>query len=47
MERKRLTRSQRLLLSLEDEEATRPEEKGILEIFERDEDSPLVRDDSD
>ena len=47
MERQRLTGFERLLLRLEDEEAQLQEEKGILEIFERDEDAPLARDDSD
>jgi hypothetical protein len=47
MERQRLTGFDRLLLRLEEEEAQLQEEKGILEIFERNEDAPLARDDSD
>jgi hypothetical protein len=35
------------LLRLEEEEANREEPKGILEIFERDEDAPLTRDADD
>ncbi len=32
------------LIRLEEEEASREEPKGILELFERDEDAPLSRD---
>jgi hypothetical protein len=42
---KRPSNSERRLLRLEEEEETeRPEEKGILELFDRDEDAPLTRD---
>jgi hypothetical protein len=41
---RRPTNSELLLVKLEVEEARLGEEKGILEIFERDEDAPLSRD---
>jgi hypothetical protein len=43
---KRPPNSELKLIRLEEEEeAERPEEKGILELFDRDEDAPLTRDD--
>jgi hypothetical protein len=44
MAEKRPTNSELRLQRLEAEEAERVEEKGILEIFDRDEDAPLTRD---
>jgi hypothetical protein len=44
MGERRLTNSELRLQKLEAEEAERVQEKGILEIFERDEDAPLTRD---
>jgi len=44
---KRLSNSEQRLLKLEDEEAEREEQPGILEIFERDEDAPIARDDDE
>jgi len=35
------------LIRLEEEEANREEPKGILELFDRDEDAPLTRDPAD
>ena len=35
------------LIRLEEEEANREEPKGILELFDRDEDAPLTRDPDD
>ena len=44
---KRLTNSELHLKRLEEEdEAGRDEPKGILEIFPKDEDAPIARDDS-
>ena len=42
-----MSNSELLLLKLEREESERPQEKGILVIFERDEDAPLGRDNSE
>jgi hypothetical protein len=41
---KRVPNSELKLIRLEEEEADQPREKGILELFERDEDAPLARD---
>jgi hypothetical protein len=46
MPEKRLTNSELLLVKLEEQESKRDDEKGILLIFDRDEDAPLERDDS-
>jgi hypothetical protein len=43
---KRKSNSELRLIKLEEEEAERPEEQGILELFDRDEDEALSRDDS-
>jgi hypothetical protein len=43
---KRPSNSELRLLRLEEEEAERPEPRGILELFDRDEDAPLARDDA-
>ena len=47
MVRRRRKHSERKLEELLDEDAEREEEKGILEIFARDEDAPLARDGED
>ena len=47
MGEKRLTNSELMLLRLEAEESRRDEEKGILIIFDQDEDAALARDDSE
>jgi hypothetical protein len=47
MPEQRLTNSELLLLKLEQQESERQKEQGILLIFERDEDAPLRRDDSE
>ena len=44
---KRLSNSEQRLSKLEEEEARSKEETGILEIFERDEDAPLSREDDE
>ena len=44
---KRPSNSELRLLRLEEEEAEQSEPRGILELFDRDEDEPLARDDSD
>ncbi len=44
---KRLSNSEQQLLRIAEEEAEREEPSGILELFDRDEDAPLARDDSD
>jgi hypothetical protein len=41
---KRVPNSEQKLIRLEEQEAEQPTEKGILELFERDEDAALVRD---
>ncbi|MDX6485658.1 MAG: hypothetical protein QOF43_811 [Gaiellaceae bacterium] len=43
----RVSNSEAHLQKLEDDEAEREEEKGILEIFPRDEDAPLAREADD
>ena len=47
MAEKRLSNSEQQLQRLEEAEAEREEPRGILELFDRDEDAPLVRDDAD
>ena len=48
MAEKRVTNSELHLLKLEqEEEASRDEPKGILEIFTKDEDAPIARDTTD
>jgi len=42
---KRLSNSELKLIRLEEEQAEQPEPEGILELFDRDEDAPLARDD--
>jgi hypothetical protein len=42
-----LSNSERHLQKLAEEEAEREEPKGIFELFDRDEDAPLARDDAD
>jgi hypothetical protein len=45
---KRLSNSEQQLQRIaEEEEAERDEPKGIFELFDRDEDAPLARDDVD
>jgi hypothetical protein len=44
---KRPTNSEQRLIKLEEEESQRELEEGILEIFDRDEDAPISRDDDD
>ena len=44
---KRVSNSELKLIRLEEEEAERPQEQGILELFDRDEDAPLTRDADD
>jgi hypothetical protein len=44
---KRLSNSEQQLQRIAEEEAKREEPKGILELFPRDEDAPLARDDAD
>ena len=44
---KRPSNSERHLIKLEKEESEREEQPGILEIFERDEDAPITRDDDE
>jgi hypothetical protein len=44
---KRPSNSEQRLIKLEEEESEREIEVGILEIFERDEDAPIARDDSE
>jgi len=45
MAERRLSNSELLLQKLAEEEAAREDDPGILEIFARDEDEPLARDD--
>ena len=47
MAEKRLSNSEQQLQRLAEEEAERDEPKGIFELFDRDEDAPLARDDAD
>ena len=47
MAEKRPRNSELRLQKLEPEEAERVDERGILEIFDRDEDAPLARDADD
>jgi hypothetical protein len=44
---KRPTNSELALMRLEEQEAERQAETGILELFEPDEDAPLARDDEE
>jgi hypothetical protein len=44
MSGKRVTNFERRLQELEEQEAARDEPRGILELFDRDEDAPLARD---
>ena len=44
---KRPSNSEQRLIKVEEEESQREVEPGILEIFERDEDAPISRDDSE
>ncbi len=44
---RRLKNSELRLIRLEEEEASREEPEGILELFDRDEDAPLTRDADD
>jgi hypothetical protein len=44
---KRPSNSERHLIKLEEEESEREPDPGILEIFDRDEDAPIARDDSE
>ena len=44
---KRPSNSERHLIKLEEEESQREVEAGILELFERDEDAPISRDDAE
>ena len=44
---KRVPNSELRLIRLEEEAAEPSEERGILELFDRDEDAPLSRDESD
>jgi ribonuclease-3 len=46
MAEKRVSNSDLHLLKLEEEEAERDEPKGILELFPKDEDAPIARDDA-
>jgi hypothetical protein len=43
---KRPSNSEQHLIEVEAEEAEREKEPGILEIFDRDEDAPISRDDA-
>ena len=47
MAEKRLSNSEQQLQRILEEEAEREEPKGILELFDRDEDEPLARDDAE
>jgi len=47
MAEKRLSNSELHLQQIEEAEAARDEPKGILELFPKDEDAPLARDDHD
>ena len=47
MVRRRRKHSERKLDEAVEEDAEQPEEQGILEIFDRDEDAPLTRDGDD
>jgi len=47
MAEKRPTNFELRLLKLEEEESNREVPEGILELFERDEDAPLTRQDDD
>jgi hypothetical protein len=44
---RRPSNSEQRLIKVEEEESEREIEPGILEIFERDEDAPISRDDAD
>ncbi len=44
---KRPSNSEQRLIKLEEEESQREEQPGILEIFDRDEDAPIARDDDE
>ncbi len=44
---KRPSNSEQRLIKLEEEESQREEQRGILEIFPRDEDAPIARDDTE
>jgi hypothetical protein len=44
---KRLSNSERHLIKLEEEESEREEQPGILEIFDKDEDAPISRDEDE
>jgi hypothetical protein len=44
---KRPSNSEQRLIRLEEEESQREEQPGILEIFDRDEDASISRDDPD
>ena len=44
---KRLSNSEQHLIKLEEEESQREEQPRILEIFDRDEDAPISRDDAE
>jgi hypothetical protein len=44
---KRPSNSEQRLIKLEEEESQREEQPGILEIFDRDEDAPIARDDAE
>ena len=46
MAEKRVSNSDLHLLKLEEEEAERDVPKGILELFPKDEDAPIARDDT-
>jgi hypothetical protein len=43
---KRPSNSEQRLIRLEEEESEREQQPGILEIFDRDEDAPIARDDA-
>jgi hypothetical protein len=44
---KRPSNSEQRLIKLEEEESQREDQPGILEIFDRDEDAPISRDDAE
>jgi hypothetical protein len=44
---KRPSNSEQRLIRLEEEESQREEQPGILEIFDRDEDAPISREDEE
>ena len=47
MVEKRPSNTEQHLIDVEEEESEREKKPGILEIFDRDEDAPIARDDAD